>query len=196
MAERGLGPRSPIADRLDDLADVAAGTGGRVLLEHVPFLAQVDLRLDPSLADHAPYPLPVVPNTAWEEGARAALWLGPDEWLILGPPNAGAEVVRELDDALTSLHRSIVDVSANRVALDLGGPDRFELLSHVCPLDLDYPRSWGAGRCAQTLLGKAQAILHERSETTGILVRTSFADYLADRLLAAVDTVDAAEARH
>ena len=69
----------------------------RVVLEHVPFLAQVNLRLDPSLAERAPYPLPLEPNTAWEDGPSAALWLGPDEWLILGPPHAGREIVAELE---------------------------------------------------------------------------------------------------
>jgi sarcosine oxidase gamma subunit len=39
--------------------------------------------------------------------------------------------------------------------------------------------------CAQTLFAKAQVILHERADTTGVLVRPSFADYLVDRLLAA-----------
>ena len=39
--------------------------------------------------------------------------------------------------------------------------------------------------CAQTLLARAQVILHERADTTGLLVRTSFADYLVDWLLAA-----------
>jgi sarcosine oxidase subunit gamma len=74
-------------------------------------------------------------------------------------------------------------VSANRVAIELGGPGRFELLASGCPLDL-HPRSWHAGMCAQTLFAKAQVILHERAETTGVLVRPSFADYLVERLLA------------
>jgi sarcosine oxidase subunit gamma len=180
-------PRTPIAGRLEDLELVAERTNGDVVLTHVPFLAQVDLRLDPSLADRAPFPLPIEPNTAWENGPRAALWLGPDEWLVLGPPMTGPEIVGELEAALAGVHRSVVDVSANRVALELGGSGRFDLLSHVCSLDLD-PRSWRAGMCAQTLLGKTPAILHERTESTGILVRTSFADYLIERLLAAAST--------
>ena len=57
-----------------------------------------------------------------------------------------------------------------------------ELLSKGCSLDLDAT-SWGIGSCAQTLLARAQVILHERAETTGILVRLSFADYLVDWLL-------------
>ena len=190
MDEMTAADVSPITARLDALVAVAERTNARITLEHVPFLAQVDLRLDPSLAARAPYPLPIEPNTAWEVGPRAALWLGPDEWLILGPPHTGPEIVREFDGALADVHRSVVDVSANRVGVELGGTDRFELLSHVCSLDLD-PRVWSEGRCAQTLLGKTQAILHERAETTGMLVRPSFAQYLVDRLLAAADTFDA-----
>jgi len=174
--------RGPLAHRLDDIARIATATGGEVVVEHVPFLAQVDLRLAPELAPRAPYPLPLAPNTAWEEGPRAALWLGPDEWLILGPPESQGDILHELDTALEGTHRSIVDVSDNRVALELGGPRVRELLSKGCPLDLDAT-SWGIGSCAQTLLARAQVILHERAETTGILVRLSFADYLVDWLL-------------
>ena len=175
--------RDPLADLAGDLAAVAGRTGARVTIEHVPFLAQVSLRLDPAHVDRAPFPLPTVPNTAWEAGPRAALWLGPDEWLVLGPPHDGAAIVAELDGALGDLHRSVIDVSANRVAIELGGPDRLEVLASGCPLDL-HPRTWRTGMCAQSMFAKAQVILHERTDTTGLLVRPSFADYVVDRLLA------------
>ncbi len=167
--------RSPLAARAADLATIGA--------ELVPLLAQVDLRVDPTHAGLAPYPLPLEPNTAFDDGRRAALWLGPDEWLILGPPGAAEEIVAELEAAFADLHRSVIDVSASRVAIELPAPGRFDLLAHVCPLDLD-PRIWVAGMCAQTLLGRAQVILQERTDTTGILVRPSFADYVVDLLLA------------
>ncbi len=174
--------RSPLAHRLDDLASVGVRTGGAVMIEHVPFLAQVDVRLDVAFVGRVPYPLPTTPNTAWEDGPRAAVWLGPDEWVILGPPGTGPTIVSELSAALDGLHRSIVDLSANRVALELSGPRAKEVLSKGCSLDL-HPRSWLPGMCAQTMLGRAQVILHERSDTTGILVRPSFADYLVDWLI-------------
>jgi len=176
--------RDPLASRASGLSRVADRTGGRVTIDHVPFLAQVSLRLDPSIADHAPFPLPTEPNTSWQDGERATLWLGPDEWLVLGPPNAGSDIVAELERALDGLHRSVIDVSANRVAIELGGPDRFELLASGCPIDL-HPRTWGPGRCVQTLFAKAQVILHERAETTSLLVQSSFADYVVERLLVA-----------
>ena len=120
--------RDPLSARVGDLARIAAATAGEVTAVPVPFLAQVSLRLDPALADRVPFPLPLEPNTVWEDGPRAALWLGPDEWLVLGPPHAGAEIADELETALADAHRSVVDLSANRVAIELGGPDRFELL--------------------------------------------------------------------
>jgi len=178
--------RDPLAGRLGDLARVAAVTGGEVTVEHVPFLAQVSLRLDPALADRVPFPLPLAPNNAWEDGPRAALWLGPDEWLILGPQHAGAGIAAELDASLDGLHRSVIDLSANRVAIELGGTGRFDLLSKGCSIDL-HPLVWTAGMCAQTLLAKSQVILHERADTTSLLVRTSFAGYLVDWLTAARD---------
>jgi sarcosine oxidase subunit gamma len=151
----------------------------------VPFLAQVSLRIDPALAERAPFPLPLEPNTAWEDGPRAVLWLGPDEWLVLGPPHSAREIVTELDAALEGEHRSVIDVSANRVAIELGGPGRHELLASGCPLDM-HPRAWRRGMCAQTLFAKAQMILHERADTTGVLVRPSFAGYVVERLLVAL----------
>ena len=173
----------PLTGRLGDLARVADTTGGEVVLEHVPFLAQVDLRLDPAEVARASYPVPLEPNTAWEDGPRAALWLGPDEWLILGRPGDGPTIVAELEAALAGMHHSVVDVSANRVALEISGGRAKEVLSKGCSLDLDPRGGWTAGRCAQTLLARVPVILHERAETTGILVRPSFAEYLVDWLV-------------
>jgi len=175
--------RSPLDARTADLARVAEATGSEVVLELVPFLAQVDLRLAADDAGRAPYPLPLEPNTAWEDGPRAALWLGPDEWLILGRPGDGAAIVSELGAALAGVHHSVVDVGANRVALELSGPRSKEVLSRGCSLDLDPRGGWAAGRCAQTLLARVPVILQERADTIGILVRPSFADYLVDWLI-------------
>jgi sarcosine oxidase subunit gamma len=178
--------RDALAPLAGEMASMASRTGGRVRLEHEPFLAQIALRLDPSLAGRAPMPLPLDANTTWDDGGRAALWLGPDEWLVLGPARSVGDLVAELTSAFDGLHRSIVDVSANRVAIVLGGPDRLEMLASGCTLDL-HPRSWRTGMCAQTLFAKAQVILQERGDTTTrVLVRPSFAGYVLERLLAGV----------
>jgi sarcosine oxidase subunit gamma len=161
----------------------AVTADARVTWELRPHLAQVNLRLDPSLAGSVSHPLPLEPNTTWESGSSAALWLGPDEWLLMGPADDGPRIVQELDAALRGTHHSVVDVSANRVALELRGPGANELLSKGCSLDL-HPRFWTTGSCAQTMLAKAPVILHERDDVTRILVRTSFTDYLIDWFMA------------
>lgn len=127
---------------------------------------QWSLRVDPSLATG----LPLEPNTWIADGQREFLWLGPDEWLVMG-----AE-----PEALHG-HHSIVDVSANRRVLELTGNDRVELLSKGCGLDL-HPRSWREGNCAQTLLGHVPVVLQERRDATRVIVRPSFATWLIEWL--------------
>jgi sarcosine oxidase subunit gamma len=175
--------RSPLAHRAADLAGVDAATGGRISLAEVPFLAQVDVRVTEGEAARRELLLPLEPNMVLRAGERAALWLGPDEWLVVGPPGTGPAIVAEMESALIGAHRSVVDVSANRAWLGLAGPGAKELLSTGCPIDL-HPRTWGPRMCAQTLLGRSQVVLEQLDETTTrIGVRPSFADYVVDWLL-------------
>jgi sarcosine oxidase subunit gamma len=52
------------------------------------------------------------------------------------------------------------------------------VLAHGCALDL-HPSVFPPGRCAQTLLARAQVILYRTEEQTfRLLVRASYADYL------------------
>jgi sarcosine oxidase, subunit gamma len=160
-------------------ADLAAA-GAR----EVGFLAQVSLRADPSLATRLGFALPLGPGTWSRSGGREALWLGPDEWLVVAAPGQAAAIVAELEAALGGLHRSVVDVSAYRTVVELAGDGRFELLAQGCGLDL-HPRRWRHARCAQTLLGRVPVLLQERDQATRIFVRASFATHLAGWLLRA-----------
>jgi sarcosine oxidase subunit alpha len=154
---------------LEHLADaLAAASGPTVQLREVPFLPQFNLRaghqdLD-RIAAALGHPLPLQPNTV----TGAALWLGPDEWLIVGTRPA-------LD---------VVDVSANRTTIELSGAKARDVLMKGCSLDL-HPRAFGPGRCAQTALARAAIILHQTTDEPAyrILVRSSFAEYLAEWLM-------------
>lgn len=167
--------RAPLAHRETDLTALEA--------VEVPFLAQIDVRCDPASAWRLGFP--TTPNTVAGDDARGVLWLGPDEWLVVGLPGTEALIVAELEAALDGEHRSIVDVSANRTVVDLRGAARLDLLASGCGLDLDPRGGWLPGVCAQTLFAKAQVIFQEREDATRVFVRPSFADYLVDRLLAA-----------
>ena len=127
------------------------------VLSELELGAQVSVRGEPRAG------FPTEPNTF----AGDAIWLRPDEWLVLG----GRE--EEYRDA-----RAAVDVSANRVGFALAGPGAADVLARGCSLDL-HPSVFPPGRCAQTLLARAQVILLRRTEHTfHLLVRPSFAPYL------------------
>jgi sarcosine oxidase, subunit gamma len=150
-------------------------------LREVPFLAQLDVRTHEPDAS-----FPTQPNTVTGDASRAALWLGPDEWLVIGRPESEAA----LETDLRATGATVVDVSANRTTLELRGPRARELLEFGCPIDLD-PRVFGPGRCAQTLLARANVLIwfvaDDPEPVYRLLVRPSFAAYVAAWLADAAD---------
>jgi len=130
--------------------------------------------------------LPIAPNTVTSGKDRRALWLAPDEWLVVGPDGQQGAIEQELRNGLNGAFGSVTDVSANRTLLQIRGAKARARLAHGIAIDLD-PRSFGPIRCAQTLLAKAQVIIECRDESSFILyVRASFATYAADWLLDAL----------
>ena len=110
---------------------------------------------------------PVPASTTGEIDGKPAIWLGPDEWLVLGGREA------DFPDALAA-----TDVSANRTAFVLEGARGGDVLAQGCSLDL-HPASFVVGACAQTLLARAQVILvRSGPERFLVLVRPSYAPYL------------------
>lgn len=163
--------RSPLGERAEALERIGA--------REVALLAQVSVRAN---VDTVPG-LPREPNTWIATGEREAAWLGPDEWLVLGPPGTSAEIVSTFE-ALGA--DAVVDVSANRAVIELAGGHRSSLLEQGCGLDL-HPLGWREGMCAQTLLAHVPALLQEREDTTRVFVRPSFAGWLVDWLLIAAE---------
>jgi sarcosine oxidase, subunit gamma len=150
----------------------ALPTGIRITAE--PFVAMVDVHLDPAGAPALG--LPTTPSTWVARGDGRAIWLGPDEWLVTSPSRRPPE----LPDA-----DAVVDVSGQRTTLRLAGEHMRAVLATGCALDL-HPRAFPRGSAAQTLLGMAGVVLLALDDTGTeyeILVRSSFARYLADWLL-------------
>ena len=104
--------RSPLAERSGHLERL----GARELV----FLAQVDVRADPSTAARLGFP--AEPNTVASGPDRDILWLGPDEWLVVGLGGTAEALVAELETMLGGVHHSVVDVSANRTVIELAEP--------------------------------------------------------------------------
>ena len=183
--------RSALADYADRFAALSAATGGELSIRELPFVSQVNLRADPKdvglmqrFGGALGFALPMAPNTVASREDRRALWLCHDEWLVVGPVGQEAALEQLLRNGLDGAFGSIVDVSANRTLLEIRGPKARELLAHGVPIDLDA-RSFGPGRCAQTLMAKAQVTVERRNDEAAfhLYIRCSFASYLGGWLL-------------
>ena len=109
--------------------------------------------------------LPTTPCRAVTQGECAALWLGPDEWLVLSP--APAETAG-----------AVIDVSHRQIALIIEGPLAAAVLNGACPLDL-HPGAFPVGTCTRTVFAKAEIVLWRTAEHRFHLeVARSFAAYV------------------
>jgi sarcosine oxidase, subunit gamma len=109
---------------------------------------------------------------------RAALWLGPDERLLLGPADATQEMSGLLQAALAGMPHSLVEISHAQTAFEVSGARAATALNTGCPLDLD-PASFPVDMCTRTVFAKAQVVLWRTgSETFRVETARSFAPYV------------------
>ncbi len=128
-----IGPRTRIALRARESARAAAGTALGLAL-------------------------PVAACRSAATGDVAALWLGPDEWLVIAPDGRSESLLPELAKALAGAAASVVDVSHRNTALAVTGPKAADVLNAFVPLDL-APEAFPVGACTRTLLAKSEIVL-------------------------------------
>ena len=157
--------------------------GATPVLEPLPVAARLVLRggNEVRLAAEAAagVGIPAQACRAVVQGERAALWLGPDEWLLVAPAAEGAALVSSLERALAPLPHSLVDVGHRQAASALHGPRAATLLSAGCPLDLDES-AFPVGMCTRTVLAKAEVVLwRTAAETFRLEVARSLVAYVS-----------------
>ena len=158
---------------------------GTVGIAIEPFVAMVDIRLGAEAAARLDVDLPAIPNTWVPVGTGRAVWLGPDEWLLTSTTEAPDELEALVRAVIVPLGGAAADISAQRIALRLTGARVRDVLAKGCSIDL-HPRVFRRGSSAQTTLGQAGVVLLALSDAGDeylVLVRSSFAGYLADWLL-------------
>jgi sarcosine oxidase, subunit gamma len=181
--------RSPLAHfglRARAASQTGTAQDAEILLSERPHRCQINLRgnaADPALLDGVRQAtgldLPQIPNSVSRNGEFRALWLGPNEWLLIGPAGREADLVRSLRTSLAGQHAGVTDVSEARTCILVAGVKARELLARGISLDL-HPRMFGTGRCAQTGLAGANIVLEQIDDRPGfeIAVLNSFADHL------------------
>lgn len=117
--------------------------------------------------------LPQKPKISATEGRRTALWLGPDEWLVID--EAGKDPLA--DCAKVEALHSAVGISHRNVAISVTGTAAAATVNGGCPQDLS-PAAFPVGACSRTVLGKVEIVLYRSAEETfRIECWRSFSDY-------------------
>ena len=175
--------------------DLLAGTPGRraeAELSVVPPHAKFVLRCRPDATATAGKAFGVtLPDTACRgviSGNRAALWLGPDEWLLIAAQEDAPAIADQLLLAFGDTPHSLVDVSNRSVAITVKGRQAATLINHGCPLDLS-PVACPVGTCTRTLFENAEIVLWGVDEDMYQLeIERSFATYVWHMLAEARET--------
>ncbi|WP_432256372.1 sarcosine oxidase subunit gamma [Limimaricola sp. AA108-03] len=137
---------------------VVQGAAALVRIEELAPVARFSLRVREAhraaLAQALGLDLPERVGAAARSGGRAALCLGPDEWLIHAPEAeaiaaAGARAYAQAPHAL-------VEISDREITFAVSGPAARELLSIACPRDLER---LAPGRVVRTVFDTAQVVL-------------------------------------
>jgi sarcosine oxidase subunit gamma len=123
------------------------------------------------------------PCRAFIQDSRATLWLGPDEYLLLGADEDAEESAAEaLERALGDIPHALVNIGHRQFALEVSGPHAATLLNGACPLDLDLSE-FPVGMCTRTVFSKADIVLWRTGEDSfHIEVWRSFSAYVTGLL--------------
>lgn len=182
-----MSPAPAKRSALDAFADEEWAAEGVVGLEVVEtrFEGYLNLRLDPADGDLAAAAAEVlgtalvtVPNTVVDGLGVTIYWLGPDEWLLRTPSEDDRGLAGKLEARLGGFWHSLIDVSGGMAHLALAGPAARDVLSQGMTLDL-HARAFAPGRCAQTLLARANVLIAPVGDDGfDLFVRRSFADHV------------------
>jgi sarcosine oxidase subunit gamma len=163
---------------------------GRVRISVLPPAERISLRAPTAsvaaLSKALGLDLPKAPKTSASSGGRVALWLGPDEWLVIdqtGDPLADCGGVKALHSAVGISHRS--------VALSVSGPGAAATIGAGCPQDLSLA-AFPVGACSRTVLGKVEIVVFRTAEDSfRVECWRSFSDYVHAFLLEAAADAEA-----
>lgn len=151
----------------------AFGKTGRFTLDPLPFKSRFIFRgseaaaHDLGLAFGAD--LSRVPLRAHEnaESGRAALWLGPDEWELIGRED-DLDAMRQTVERVVIEPHSLVDVSHRNTGITVQGAKVELVLNAAIALDL-HISAFPVGMCTRTLLGKADIVLWRQGQATFVV---------------------------
>ena len=128
--------------------------------------------------------LPTEANTSTTSDKLTAIWLSPDEWMIVFNELISKDTNKnQLKDMLfDSISKTnlgaVIDVTDQFVQLQLKGKNIYEIFSAGCPFNFNEFKE-KKGSTTQTVLNHVDVILHHKDENiVNLFVRRSFAEHL------------------
>ncbi|MBZ9874010.1 sarcosine oxidase subunit gamma [Mesorhizobium sp. BR1-1-9] len=177
VAKKTAPAASPAAERRPALAGRAISAAGAKVEVLAP-AERISLRAPEAslaaLSKALGVILPKKPKTSVSKGGRTALWLGPDEWMIID--EAGKDPLA--DCAKISALHSAVGISHRNVAISVAGPAAAAAINSGCPQDLSL-EAFPVGAASRTILGKAEIVLLRTAQDAfRVECWRSFSDYV------------------
>ena len=128
--------------------------------------------------------LPTEANTSSTSDKLTAIWLSPDEWMIISNELVSKDTNKyDLFEVLfNSISKTnlgaVIDVTDQFVQLELKGNNIFEIFSAGSPFNFNEFKE-KKGSTTQTVLNHIDVILHHKDENiVNLFVRRSFAEHL------------------
>lgn len=176
------------ANRIHPLADQLFA-GNSVTIKPVAARTRISLRAGDSeikaINKILGLNLPTQPKTSTMSGDRIAMWLGPDEWLILDKPKS---TLKELPQNLSAILCSAVDISHRNTAISVTGENAANVINAGCPQNLALD-VFATNACSRTILGKSEIILWRTADNAfHVECWRSFSHYVWKYLVDAAKT--------
>lgn len=184
------------------MSDVALALGGAsfdglVRIEELSGQGMITLRGDLTdksivkpVKDVFGVPLPGTRETALD-GANGALWMSPDEALLLCPYGQAQAKADELAGKLAKAHALVVNVSDARAVFRLKGALLREVIAKLAPVDM-APDAFTPGMVRRTRMAQvAAAFWMDDTSTARVVCFRSVAAYMFGILSNAADEASA-----
>jgi sarcosine oxidase subunit gamma len=181
MAKRAAAAATPAIERHTPYAGQSFARQG-VTISALPNAERISLRVPAAsvaaLSKALGVALPTKPKTSASAKSRTALWLGPDEWLVID--EAGKDPLADCA-GVKALH-SGVGISHRNLAFAVTGPNCEAAISAGCPQNVSLA-TFPVGACSRTILGKVEIVLYRpAADTFRVECWRSFSDYVWDFL--------------
>ena len=128
--------------------------------------------------------LPTEANTSTISDKLTAIWLSPDEWIIISnnvmKNNANEYQLYEIlfNDISKKNLGAVIDVTDQFVQLEIKGKNIYEIFSAGSPFNFNEFKD-KKGSSVQTILNQIDVIIHNKdNEIVNLIVRRSFSGHL------------------